>query len=197
MSCSCANDATKKCVAYALLAMVLLTCGGLSVLMESSPSYITSGGEALRVEEHTVLVDVHSMVPQQLVEWGVYDPENDFVNSIGKRPAFWELNNSHSWGPCYPEPLHTATWKNVTDLQEPYQYKYRHDDKIHKQAKTFSTNVAGGCRPGFVIIGAGKCGTSSLYHYLTGHPRVAPAYAKQIHYFKVSQQVQSALGREM
>ena len=39
------------------------------------------------------------------------------------------------------------------------------------------------CRPGFIIIGAGKCGTSSLYHYLVGHPRVLPAVQKQIHYW--------------
>ncbi|VEU34753.1 unnamed protein product [Pseudo-nitzschia multistriata] len=42
----------------------------------------------------------------------------------------------------------------------------------------------GWCRPGFLIIGAGKCGTSSLYHYLMGHPRIVPAIEKQIHYFK-------------
>ncbi len=47
-----------------------------------------------------------------------------------------------------------------------------------------SSNLANYCRPGFIIIGAGKCGTSSLYHYLTGHDRVAPAKKKQIHYFK-------------
>jgi hypothetical protein len=28
---------------------------------------------------------------------------------------------------------------------------------------------------------------SSLYHYLTSHPRVLPAKEKQIHYFKVRQ----------
>ena len=28
---------------------------------------------------------------------------------------------------------------------------------------------------------------SSLYHYLTSHPRVLPAKEKQIHYFKVHQ----------
>ena len=26
------------------------------------------------------------------------------------------------------------------------------------------------CRPSWLIIGAGKCGTSSLYYYLLGHP---------------------------
>ena len=40
--------------------------------------------------------------------------------------------------------------------------------------------------PCLLILGAGKCGTSSLYHYLLGHPRVVPAYEKQIHYFVVS-----------
>jgi hypothetical protein len=37
--------------------------------------------------------------------------------------------------------------------------------------------------PDFVIIGAQKAGTSSLYHYLTAHPDVAPAARKEVHYF--------------
>jgi hypothetical protein len=37
--------------------------------------------------------------------------------------------------------------------------------------------------PDFVIIGAQKCGTSSLYHYLTEHPTVAGAARKEVHFF--------------
>lgn len=37
--------------------------------------------------------------------------------------------------------------------------------------------------PDFVIIGAQKCGTSSLYRYLADHPSVAPAVGKEVHYF--------------
>jgi hypothetical protein len=37
--------------------------------------------------------------------------------------------------------------------------------------------------PDFVIIGAQKCGTSSLYAYLTQHPNVMPALEKEVHYF--------------
>jgi hypothetical protein len=48
-------------------------------------------------------------------------------------------------------------------------------------------DLAGLCRPGFLIIGQGKCGTSSLYHYITGHPRVLPAKQKQIDYFRYQQ----------
>lgn len=39
------------------------------------------------------------------------------------------------------------------------------------------------CRPSFLIIGVGKCGTSSLYYYLTAHPSVVGAIQKQIQWF--------------
>jgi hypothetical protein len=38
--------------------------------------------------------------------------------------------------------------------------------------------------PDFLIIGAQRCGTTSLYHHLVAHPAVAAAYpAKGVHYF--------------
>ncbi|MBA3473382.1 MAG: sulfotransferase domain-containing protein [Rubrobacter sp.] len=37
--------------------------------------------------------------------------------------------------------------------------------------------------PDFVIIGAGKCGTTSLYDLLTRHPHVERAALKEPHYF--------------
>lgn len=37
--------------------------------------------------------------------------------------------------------------------------------------------------PNFLIIGAQKCGTSSLYHNLCQHPRIRPARKKEIHFF--------------
>ena len=40
-----------------------------------------------------------------------------------------------------------------------------------------------GTLPDFLIIGAQKSGTSSLYHWLTQHPRVRQATKKEIHYF--------------
>ena len=39
------------------------------------------------------------------------------------------------------------------------------------------------CKPSFLIIGIGKCGTSSLYYYLVGHPSVRPASQKQLQWF--------------
>ena len=40
--------------------------------------------------------------------------------------------------------------------------------------------------PDFLIVGAQKCGTSSLYHLLGGHPHVEPSKRKEIHYFDVN-----------
>ena len=37
--------------------------------------------------------------------------------------------------------------------------------------------------PDFIIIGAMKCGTTSLYSYLASHPQVLPASEKEVHYF--------------
>ena len=37
--------------------------------------------------------------------------------------------------------------------------------------------------PDFVILGAQKAGTSSLYARLAAHPRVLPALRKEVHFF--------------
>ena len=40
-----------------------------------------------------------------------------------------------------------------------------------------------GSHPSFAIIGAQKCGTTSLYNYLIQHPLISSATKKEIHYF--------------
>jgi hypothetical protein len=40
--------------------------------------------------------------------------------------------------------------------------------------------------PDFVIIGAQRAGTTSLYSHLSDHPDVVPAYCKEVHYFDVN-----------
>ena len=37
--------------------------------------------------------------------------------------------------------------------------------------------------PEYLIIGAAKCGTTSLYNYLIQHPAVLPCFKKEVHYF--------------
>ena len=38
-----------------------------------------------------------------------------------------------------------------------------------------------------IIIGAMKCGTSSLYSYLEGHPEICPAVGKEPEFFSENQ----------
>jgi len=47
--------------------------------------------------------------------------------------------------------------------------------------------------PDFLIIGAKKCGTTSLYSYLTQHPGVAPARNKEIYFFDSSKNFNQGL----
>lgn len=37
--------------------------------------------------------------------------------------------------------------------------------------------------PDFIIIGAQKSGTTSLYYYLSQHPQLFPSYGKEVHFF--------------
>ena len=37
--------------------------------------------------------------------------------------------------------------------------------------------------PDFIIIGAQKSGTSSLYAYLSQHPQIVPSFLKEVHFF--------------
>ena len=60
-----------------------------------------------------------------------------------------------------------------------------YDDRpCYDAATTPSAELLGLCRPSFLIIGAGKAGTSSLYSYLQRHPKVLPARVKQTHFWK-------------
>ena len=114
------------------------------------------------------------IIPEPLVNL-TYRLDQDFLNSESIRPPYWIVpnNNRHHWGPCEPPQTPVEDWTNLNTSRSTYP------------AATGSTTLFPNmCRPGFLIIGAGKCGTSSLYHYLTQHPRVLPAKEKQIHYFK-------------
>ena len=40
--------------------------------------------------------------------------------------------------------------------------------------------------PDFIIIGTQRSGTTSLYNYLTNHPRILPALMKEVHFFDLA-----------
>ena len=117
----------------------------------------------------------------------VYIPILNDIKEAGQRlPPFWEefdkaVTNSTRerndlvktsvvpFGPCLL-PQNDA----LSVGPKGYSPKMKHT------SNRSSCNI---CRPGFLIIGSGKCGTSSLYHYIVGHSHAMPAKEKQVHYF--------------
>jgi hypothetical protein len=65
--------------------------------------------------------------------------------------------------------------KKKTPLLAAVQYRLRHAGRLA---------TAGRRRlPDFLILGAAKSGTTSLYNYLIQHPCVEPCFRKEVHYF--------------
>jgi len=122
------------------------------------------------------------------------DENNTTATVIVKETTEEKEKNSHAdifWGPCYsPNPstfsINTIRWEDILAKNRRGKIQYpKYAEPIGGLRKKAEVEVPFGlCRPGFIIIGQGKCGTSSLYHYLVGHPRVLSASKKQIHYFK-------------
>jgi Sulfotransferase domain len=50
------------------------------------------------------------------------------------------------------------------------------ENQLHKRAPNYGMLD-------FLIIGAQKCGTTSLYNYLVQHPQIVPALQKEVHFF--------------
>jgi hypothetical protein len=48
--------------------------------------------------------------------------------------------------------------------------------------------------PNFVIVGAAKCGTTSLFEYLAGHPQIYLPTRKELHYFSYSAIARNSAG---
>jgi hypothetical protein len=173
---------------------------------KTHPTVATAAATTTTVASKAI-VENWTMVPQKLLDMGIYDEALDFVNEKGSIPTGWEHPNGdrNVWGPCRFVQRQPASleWNdrrgrpnstiNATMSPEYYRNANLEDfEYLRKPKQSYLNNgnskgggtVVGWCRPGFLIIGAGKCGTSSLYHYLIGHPRVLPAIEKQIHYFK-------------
>lgn len=99
------------------------------------------------------------IVPQALLGT-VYSPK-DFKNDKNVVPAFWgcgtgQCNTSEVWGPCYA-PQSRVDWpKEVAKAKNSRQPPLYHREAKRGQDANDLTDY---CRPGFIIIGAGKCGT--------------------------------------
>lgn len=176
------NRCHKKTAFYSIVATVLIAITTVSLYI------MKTGDQVIEIFKNNN-ADVPVAFPPKLLGT-VYDM-SDFRNKDGNVPAYWknisQYNTSEddllTWGPCYPpsKKEKRIRWDEIelgeaTKLEYPKSSLERNREGIY--------GVSNMCKPGFLIIGAGKCGTSSLYHYIVGHPRVLPASEKQVHYFK-------------
>lgn len=139
----------------------------------------------MRVRQQGGYPKLPRSMPAVLLEKRLYS-DSDLLNEDGIIPSFWNekqrcINGvcQDVWGPCFP-PQNDVKWNTLVENGAVIEYALQKQELTTEDSGTYQNF----CRPGFLIIGQGKCGTSSLYHYLVGHPRVLPASEKQIHYFK-------------
>lgn len=115
-----------------------------------------------------------------------------FYLNIPDRLVPWVIDEYKRLGDRYPncpEPP-TNLGKLLSDNQRPEEAiaAYRQASRLSTQKQCrgklppewdSNTNFP----PNFLIIGAQKCGTSSLYVYLAKHPQILPSITKEINFF--------------
>ena len=78
--------------------------------------------------------------------------------------------------------------KSYLTNRQKLRQKVMNYNKFYRLSKSFYRKYCTSTQsfhtlPDFLIIGAAKCGTSSLYDYLMNHPDVGESLTKQIHFF--------------
>ena len=73
----------------------------------------------------------------------------------------------------------------IEQVQEHKQeiLRLRTELRSAKRQESAEVGPVTGALPDFLVIGAPKCGTTSLYYLLTEHPHIQPAAAKELHFF--------------
>ena len=81
---------------------------------------------------------------------------------------------------------------SISKITRNTRLSFRQKLKNHEKLKSSASSINKGyssligplhALPDYLIIGAAKCGTSSLYEYLIQHPNVEPAIGKEINFF--------------
>lgn len=86
-------------------------------------------------------------------------------------PPYWEHINAsmnsttsiHTMGPCYmPNEITAENWHQLILQNEHHENKFEYANVNPLYQDANDNDLTNMCRPSFVIIGAGKTGTSSL-----------------------------------
>lgn len=99
---------------------------------------------------------------EELIALGVYK-DHDFINDLGIIPPYWgnvtDLlpleTTTKEWGPCFGSHDH-VDWETEIEKSRGSIRPYYPTQAVGIEKNDWADH----CRPGFLIIGAGKCGTS-------------------------------------
>jgi hypothetical protein len=162
---------------FGFLAAAALTCICFVILQwknERLSSFSLFSSEWRNRSSHSIRYGDRSKPNQSrveviylLIDQGVYDTSS-FENEAGVIPPFWDKNST---SPCKPDETTTPElgpcfgshqaidWQLQANQKDPIP---RYSPLMSGAPETMKTknDWAGSCRPGFLIIGAGKCGTS-------------------------------------
>lgn len=169
----------------------------VTVIQDMTPMDVHVLGDtavaAFQHQQISQIVEQERMVPlpiQQIYRDYFSSTYNTFNVTGVSTMSFWEretLNGGvlddtlSSFGPCYLPNVNTSdgAWANSGN-ERMFLDILSNDTDVNPKYGYLQNQ----CKPGFLIIGAGKAGTSSLYKYLVGHDRVLPAKIKQVQFFK-------------
>lgn len=152
--------ATRSCPWWAGFLALLVSVGLITLLyLDQSSGLVRNSAKSMGIKiGDGESSDTGGTVPAALLGLEIYH-KSDFLNERGIIPPYWnclhgECNSSEVWGPCYP-PHKPVSWAKEVD-------KYHGRPPYYQKTEPASRNrddLSGYCRPGFLIIGAGKCGT--------------------------------------
>lgn len=149
------------CLSLFLAALATLLLFWWKSSTEDSTASVLGGGAPLPQPSRD-----RDAVLHLLEQKGVYS-ETDYANEFDIVVPYWDTNPKTSrrvpagtttaqWGPCFA-PHGRVRWDGLIE-------KYRHKSPEYGPSAGAKSpdaeDLANFCRPGFIIIGAGKCGTS-------------------------------------
>ncbi|KAF0690737.1 Aste57867_17889 [Aphanomyces stellatus] len=125
----------------------------------------------------------------ELIDFEVGRDESSMVRFVFSEGNIYELNNAskHKVHNGWDQPRVHLIFDYVDSdfpIHDIPVVKLNRGEVLHQTRRTVDQSTSYGSRPppSFVIIGAQKAGTTSLYDYITQHDLVLPAVRKETHY---------------
>ena len=154
------NSSPRRWRLVVMVTVILVALVGFLANYSDFAEAILKGGRTTPVDTVHISgnIEYDLALPDILLNKGIYNG-TDFVNEAGVIPAYWgsqenETDHRRRYGPCFAYRYsEDVDWEaEIEEYQQKGKTKFN-DKMIHTDQ---FKDVHGYCRPGFIIIGAGK-----------------------------------------